>query len=83
MTTSTLIIDVPAPGCDAPDTLETAILEQINEQAVIGLDALVTLMPEYSWNQIFQAVDRLARCGKIVLRRHRFEYNIFSNHYAA
>ncbi len=82
MTTSTLI-DVPAPVCHPAGSLETAILEQINEQTVIGLDALVTLMPEYSWNQIFQAVDRLARCGKIVLRRHRFEYNIFSNHYAA
>jgi len=40
-------------------------------------------MPEYSWNQIFHAVDCLARCRKIVLRRHRFEYTLFSTNFVA
>jgi hypothetical protein len=40
-------------------------------------------MPQYSWSQIFYTVDRLARCGRIVLRRHHCDYTLFSTHYAA
>jgi hypothetical protein len=82
MTTDALI-DTPVPANHSTDALDAEILKQINEQDVVGLDALISLMPRYSWNQIFHTVDRLARCGKIVLRRHGFEYTIFSNHYAA
>jgi hypothetical protein len=40
-------------------------------------------MPQYTWNQIFHCVDQLARCHKIVLRRHRFEYMLFSTQFVA
>ena len=63
--------------------LEGRILDLLDEQAVLGLDTLVELLPEYSWNQIFQTVDHLARVGRIVLRRHRFDYTLFSANYAA
>ena len=63
--------------------LESQILIQINEQEVVSLDALTSLLPQYSWSQVFHAVDRLARRGTIVLRRHRFDYTLFSIHYAA
>ena len=65
------------------DALTAAILDHLNEQAVISLDSLICLMPQYTWNQIFQAVDQLARCNKIVLRRHRFEYMLFSTNFLA
>ncbi|MBC7838044.1 MAG: hypothetical protein H7Y39_05315 [Nitrospiraceae bacterium] len=65
------------------DTLTATILDHLNEQTVISLDSLVCLMPQYTWNQIFQAVDQLARCNKIVLRRHRFEYMLFSTNFLA
>lgn len=77
------LLDAPSQGRIVTDLLESAILGHLEEQAVIGLDALVILLPEYSWNQIFHAVDRLARCGGITLRRHRSEYTLFSTHYAA
>ncbi len=67
----------------ATETLEQAILRHIDEQAVIGLETLFILLPDYSWNQIFHVVDRLARCGRLTLRRHRSEYTLFSTHYAA
>jgi hypothetical protein len=63
------------------DGLNLRILEHLAEEAVIGLDALVQILPEYSWNQIFHAVDQLARLGKIVLRRHHFDYTLFSTAY--
>ena len=65
------------------DTLTASILHHLNEQTVISLDTLVCLMPQYTWNQIFHRVDQLTRCKKIVLRRHRFEYILFSAHYLA
>jgi hypothetical protein len=65
------------------DNLEQDILAKIEEQDAISLDTLIVLLPQYSWSQIFHTVDGLARCGKIVLRRHRFEYTLFSPHFAA
>ena len=65
------------------DALTTTILDHLNEQTVISLDTLICLMPQYSWNQIFHTVDQLARCKKIVLRRHRFEYTLFSINFVA
>ena len=65
------------------DALTAIILDHLNEQTVISLDSLICLMPQYSWNQIFHIVDQLARCSKIVLRRHRFDYMLFSTHFVA
>ena len=73
-----VLIDTFDTATDPADELGIEILKQIKEQNVITLDALIALMPQYSWNQVFDGVDRLARCGKIVLRRHRFEYRLFS-----
>jgi hypothetical protein len=77
------LLDAPAPSRIGIESLESVILGHLEEQAVIGLDALVILLPDYSWNQVFHAVDRLARCGGIILRRHRSEYTLFSAHYVA
>jgi hypothetical protein len=77
------LLDAPSSSQTPTETLEQAILRHIDEQAVIGLDTLVILLPNYSWNQIFHAIDRLARCGGITLRRHRSEYTLFSTQYAA
>lgn len=65
------------------DSLTAAILDHLNEQAVMSLDSLIYLMPQYTWNQVFHCVDKLARCHKIVLRRHRFEYMLFSTQFVA
>lgn len=77
------LLDASSSSQTLTETLEQAILRHIDEQAVIGLDTLIILLPDYSWNQIFHVVDRLARCGSITLRRHRSEYTLFSTHYAA
>jgi hypothetical protein len=69
----------PSPS----DALTATILDHLNEQTVISLDTLVCLMPQYSWNQIFHRVDQLSRCNKVVLRRYRFEYTLFSTQFLA
>jgi hypothetical protein len=65
------------------DLLTAIILDHLNEQAVISLDTLVCLIPQYTWNQVFHCVDRLTRCNKVVLRRHGFAYMLFSPHFVA
>ena len=78
-------LDVHPVRCehDHTDALTGTILDHLNEDKVISLDSLISLMPQYTWNQIFYAVDQLARCGKIVLRRHRFAYILFSADFVA
>lgn len=81
MPTGSLI--TPHPSLLSPsDRLEADILSHIDEDTAIGLDALIAFLPQYNWSQIFHTIDRLARTGRIVLRRHRFNYTIFSKHFA-
>ena len=80
---STAVLRTDCSPQELAALLESRILDLLNEQAVLGLDCLVELLPEYSWNQIFQNVDHLARRGSIVLRRHGFDYTLFSRNYAA
>jgi hypothetical protein len=80
---ATQLLHVQTVDSETTERLEEAILELVNEETMIGLDTLLTLMPQYSWNQIFHSVDRLARGGKLVLRRYGFGYSLFSAHYAA
>lgn len=77
--------DVQSLLCEHSDTdiLTATILDHLSEQTVISLDSLISLMPQYTWNQIFYSVDQLARSNKIVLRRYRFEYMLFSTHFVA
>jgi hypothetical protein len=75
------VLEAPMPVQLSTEGLNRRILDHLNEEAVIGLDSLVQMLPEYSWNQIFYAVDQLARAGSIVLRRHRYDYTLFSTAY--
>jgi len=77
------IASLDTPIDQSVDNLERELLAQIEEQDVVSLDALIALLPQFSWGRIFHTVDCLARCGKIVLRRHRFDYTLFSIDYAA
>ena len=82
MPTSTLLDAAPSLH-QSTDKLQRDILDHLNEETVMSLDTLISRMPQYSWNQIFHCVDHLARSNKIILRRHGFDYTLFSTHYAA
>jgi hypothetical protein len=79
---TTLILD-QRPGSLRTNTLEQTILARLEEETVVSLDKFIEMLPQYTWNQIFHAVDRLSRLGRIVLRRHRYDYTLFSSNYAA
>ena len=76
------VLLVQNPIAPRVHTLERTILARLEEESVVGLDELIEMLPQYSWNQIFHAVDQLSRFGKIVLRRHRYDYTLFSTSYA-
>ena len=78
----TLLCD-PHSFTTPSSALERDILAHVEDQNVVTLDALIDQMPHYSWGQIFQAVDTLARRHRITLRRHGFGYTLFSNDYPA
>ncbi|MFO0708030.1 MAG: hypothetical protein U0412_14385 [Nitrospira sp.] len=78
----TALTEQPAYLEDSLSAIEADILDQVEEQTVIDLDALVAFLPQYSWSQVFHAVDRLARRGGVTLRRYRSDYSLFSNQYA-
>lgn len=78
-----LLLDAPPLIHHQEDMIQKAILDHLDEETVLSLDTLISLMPQCSWNQIFHSVDQLARSKKIVLRRHRFDYTLFSTNYAA
>ena len=77
------VLTIPISLSPSLDQLAARILDRLNEETVIGLDALIQMLPEHSWNQIFHAVDQLARAGRIVLRRHGYDYTLFSVAYPA
>jgi hypothetical protein len=64
-------------------TLSSQIVMLVEQKDTISLDALILLLPQFSWSQIFHGVDCLARRGGIVLHKHGYNYTLFSNQYAA
>ncbi|MGD9727611.1 MAG: hypothetical protein AB7G68_04585 [Nitrospiraceae bacterium] len=55
---------------------EAMVLELLSHERSISLEAVVDLLPQMSWNQVFQCVDSLSRRGEIVLLRRGFDYEI-------
>ncbi len=55
---------------------EATILHLLREERSIKLERLVALLPQLSWNQVFQCVDSMSRRGEIILFRRGFDYEI-------
>jgi hypothetical protein len=61
-------------GMHRPE-IEVAIFSILERQGSISLEELVRMLPAYTWNQVFLAVDRLSREGNLTLRHPgRFAY---------
>lgn len=54
--------------------IEEEILGRLQNGAGQALSRLVLELPDYSWNQVFLAVDKLSREGRIALYRRGGEY---------
>lgn len=58
-------------------TVESAVRSRLMQHTPCSLDALLARLPQFSWNEVFAAVDRLSRTGEVVLRHPaRFSYEV-------
>ncbi len=62
------------------NTVEHAILQDLERRGPCSIDELVQRFPDFSWNQIFSTVDQLSRSGRLTLRHPTtFQYLVFLN----
>jgi hypothetical protein len=57
---------------------DEAVLNMLQRYEVLMIEDLVTGRPDFSWAQLFLAVDRLSRKNVIALRRIGLSYQIRS-----
>jgi hypothetical protein len=64
----------PAPHyngrSDAMMPIEEAIIETLRRTDPCYLDEVVMYLPNFSWGEIFIAVDRMSRDKRLLLRKH-------------
>jgi hypothetical protein len=49
--------------------IEAAIVETLQRSGPCCLDDVVTTLPNFSWGEVFLAVDRMSRDGRLLLRQ--------------
>lgn len=49
--------------------IEEAVVETLQRNGPCCLDDLVTYLPNLSWGEVFVAVDRMSRDGRVSLRQ--------------
>jgi hypothetical protein len=55
--------------------LEETILEQLRLRGPCGLDDVVMYRPDLCWGEVFRAIDRMSRDGRVVL--HQLGYSTY------
>jgi hypothetical protein len=48
---------------------EEAVIEMLQRTGPCCLDNLAIQLPNFSWGEVFTAVDRMSRDGRLVIRR--------------
>ncbi len=49
--------------------IEAAIVDTLQRSGPCGLDDVVASLPNSSWGEVFAAVDRMSRDGRVSLRQ--------------
>jgi len=60
--------------------IEEAIVEKLRESGPCCLDDVVMYLPNFSWGQIFLAVDRMSRDRRLLVRQLGFSTYQISLH---
>jgi hypothetical protein len=55
---------------------DKAVLDMLQRYEVLTMDDLIITQPNFSWAQLFLAVDRLSRKNLLALRRFGLKYQI-------
>ena len=52
--------------------MEKAIIEKLGENGPCSLDDIVKALSNSSWGEVFLAVDRMSRDGRLVLHQNNY-----------
>jgi hypothetical protein len=52
--------------------IEEAIVGKLRESGPCCLDDVVRSLPNFSWGEVFSAVDRMSRDGRLLLRQSSY-----------
>ena len=52
--------------------IEKAIIEKLQISGPCSLDEVLTHLPDFSWGEVFVAVDRMSRDGRLLVRQLGF-----------
>jgi hypothetical protein len=55
--------------------VEEAIIEKLWRSGLCCLEDVVTYLPNFSWGELFSAVDRMSRDGRVLL--HQLDYSTY------
>jgi len=55
--------------------LEAAIIELLRNGGPCCLDDVVAYLPNFSWGEVFGAIDRMSRDGRVLL--HQLGYSTY------
>jgi hypothetical protein len=55
--------------------IEAAIIEELRRSGPSCLDDVVACLPNFSWGEVFVAVDRMSRGGRVSL--HQVSYSTY------
>jgi hypothetical protein len=62
---------------EKPGPIESVIFQELQRLGTCTFEELVKALPDYSWSQVFLAVDQLSRDGLLRLKRqNQFDYLI-------
>lgn len=62
---------------DQQKEIEPILLDYVERYGPCSMEQLIQGLPDYTWSQVFSAIDRLSRTARIVLRHPaRFDYFI-------
>jgi len=50
-------------------SIEQAIIEKLRRSGPCCLDDIVAYLPNLSWGEVFLAIDRMSRDGRLLLRQ--------------
>lgn len=55
---------------------ESAIMDLLSVSGKLTVEEVVARIPDFSWSQLFLAMDELSRTGDVILRREDFTYTL-------
>ena len=53
---------------ECPSEIAQVVLQALEQRGHCTMEELIQNLPDYSWNQLFTAVDRLSRVGTLMVQ---------------